>query len=64
MLFRSFIAIFLIVLIIVAVSSDPPKVLFGLFVVYGLSGYAVFGWQWFKGKPVSIVQTSDEPAER
>ena len=59
-----FIAIFLIVLIFVAVSSDPPKVLFGLFVIYGLSGYAVFGWQWFKGKPVSIVQTSDEPAER
>jgi len=37
-----FIAIFLIVLIFVAVSSDPPKVLFGLFVIYGLSGYGVF----------------------
>ncbi len=52
-----FIAIFLIVLIFVAVSSDPPKVLFGLFVAYGLSGYVVFFWRWFKGKPVSIVQT-------
>lgn len=52
-----FIAIFVIVLIFVAVSSDPPKVLFGLFVVYGLSGYAVFFWRWFKGRPVSIVQT-------
>jgi CDP-diacylglycerol--serine O-phosphatidyltransferase len=59
-----FIAIFLIVLIFVAVSSDPPKVLLGLFVVYGLSGYGVFFWQWFKGKPVSIVQTSDETAEK
>ncbi len=58
-----FIAIFLIVLIFVAVSSDPPKVLFGLFVIYGLSGYGVFFWQWFKGRPVSIVQTSDEPRE-
>ncbi len=58
-----FIAIFLIVLIFVAVSSDPPKVLFGLFVIYGLSGYGVFFWQWFKGKPVSIVQTSDEPGD-
>ena len=58
-----FIAIFLIVLIFVAVSSDPPKVLFGLFVIYGLSGYGVFFWQWFKGKPVSIVQTSSEPGE-
>ena len=53
-----FIAIFLIVLIFVAVSSDPPKVLFGLFVAYGLSGYVVFFWRWFKGRPVSIVQTS------
>ena len=59
-----FIAIFLIVLIFVAVSSDPPKVLFGLFVIYGLSGYGVFFWQWFKGRPVSIVQTSDEPVEK
>ena len=56
-----FIAIFLIVLIFVAVSSDPPKVLFGLFVIYGLSGYGVFFWHWFNGKPVSIVETSDEP---
>jgi len=59
-----FIGIFLIVLIFVAVSSDPPKVLFGLFVIYGLSGYGVFFWQWFKGKPVSIVQTIDETAEK
>ncbi len=59
-----FIAIFLIVLIFVAVSSDPPKVLFGLFVIYGLSGYGVFFWQWFKGRPVSIVQTSDEPGDK
>ena len=58
-----FITIFLIVLIFVAVSSDPPKVLFGLFVIYGLSGYGVFFWQWFKGKPVSIVQTSSEQGE-
>jgi CDP-diacylglycerol--serine O-phosphatidyltransferase len=59
-----FIGIFLIVLIFVAVSSDPPKVLFGLFVIYGLSGYGVFFWQWFKGRPVSIVQTSDETVEK
>ncbi len=55
-----FIAIFLIALVFVAVSSDPPKVLFGLFVVYGLSGYAVAVWHWAKGKPVSIVQTEPE----
>lgn len=55
-----FIAVFLIVLIFVAISSDPPKVLFGLFVLYGLSGYAVFFWRLFKGKPVSIIQTKKE----
>ena len=52
-----FIAIFLIVLAFVAVSSDPPKVLFSLFVAYGLSGYGVFFWRLIKGKPVSILQT-------
>ena len=58
-----FIAIFLIVLIFVAVSSDPPKVLFGLFVTYGLSGYVVFFWRWFKGNPVSIVQTRPDGSD-
>jgi len=54
-----FIAIFVIVLIIVLVSSDPPKVLFGMFVLYGLSGYVIFFWRLAKGKPVSIVQTTE-----
>lgn len=58
-----FIAPFLIVLGIVAIVSDPPKVLFGLFVLYGLSGYIVLLWQWRNGRPVSIVQTSVETHE-
>jgi len=40
-----FIVIFLIVVGIVAISSDPPKVLFGLFVLYGLSGHALWLWR-------------------
>lgn len=55
-----FIAIFLIVLAFVAVSSDPPKVLFGLFVGYGLSGYGLYFWRMFKGNPVNMVQTEIE----
>jgi len=55
-----FIAAFLIVLVFVAISSDPPKVLFALFVLYGLSGYGVFFWRWVKGTPVSIVQTTPD----
>jgi CDP-diacylglycerol--serine O-phosphatidyltransferase len=60
-----FIAAFLIVLVFVAISSDPPKVLFGLFVLYGLSGYGVYLWRWFRGQRTSIVQTTSEhPDER
>ncbi|WP_050465406.1 CDP-diacylglycerol--serine O-phosphatidyltransferase [Herbaspirillum autotrophicum] len=55
-----FIAALLIVLALVAISSDPSKVLFGLFVLYGLSGYGVYLWRRIKGKPVSIVQTEPE----
>ncbi|HTN65402.1 MAG TPA: CDP-diacylglycerol--serine O-phosphatidyltransferase [Burkholderiaceae bacterium] len=58
-----FIVAFLMVLALVAISGDPPKVLFGLFVLYGLSGYAIYFWRWFKGKPVSIVQTEVEGSE-
>lgn len=53
-----FIAPFLIVLGYVVIVSDPPKVLFGLFVLYGLSGYVVLLWRWRSGRPISIVQTT------
>ncbi len=62
-----FIMVFLIALAFALVSIDPPKVLMPIFVLYGLSGYAVFFWRLAKGKPVSIVQTDDElhdPSER
>ena len=55
-----FIAPLLILLVYVIVVSDPPKVLFGLFVLYGLSGYTVLLWRWRNGRPVSIIQTSHE----
>ncbi|QDZ28253.1 CDP-diacylglycerol--serine O-phosphatidyltransferase [Noviherbaspirillum sp. UKPF54] len=57
-----FIAIFLIVLVFVLISSDPPKVLFGMFVLYGLSGYVIYFWRLAKGKPVSIVETTEDHA--
>ena len=62
-----FIVVFLIALALALVSIDPPKVLMPIFVLYGLSGYAVFAWRLAKGKPVSIVQTDEEtedPSER
>ena len=59
-----FIAVFLIALMFALVSIDPPKVLFPIFVAYGLSGYAVYFWRLAKGKPVSIIQTGNEPVDQ
>ncbi|QBE65184.1 CDP-diacylglycerol--serine O-phosphatidyltransferase [Pseudoduganella lutea] len=55
-----FITVFLIALAFTLVSLDPPKVMFLLFVLYGLSGYVVFAVRLAKGKPVSIVQVDEE----
>ena len=60
-----FVVIVLIALGIAAVNIHPPMVLFGLFVLYGLSGYALYAWRRFKGEPTSVISTSTEdPDER
>ncbi|MDM7942982.1 MAG: CDP-diacylglycerol--serine O-phosphatidyltransferase [Hydrogenophaga sp.] len=60
-----FAAIVLVALAIAVINIHPPTVLFGLFVVYGLSGYAVYFWRKAKGRPTSVISTStDEPDER
>lgn len=56
-----FIMVFVVVLIFVAISIHPPIVLFGMFVLFALSGYVIFFWRLIKGKPISIVQTEMEP---
>jgi CDP-diacylglycerol--serine O-phosphatidyltransferase len=59
-----------VVLVVIAVgiafvALDPPRVLFALFCLYGLSGYAVYAWRKYKGRPASVIATStDEPEER
>ncbi|MGI4720347.1 MAG: CDP-diacylglycerol--serine O-phosphatidyltransferase [Janthinobacterium lividum] len=55
-----FIVVFLIALGFALVAIDPPKVLWPIFVIYGLSGYAVFAWRAAKGKPVSIIPLDDD----
>ncbi|HQS99738.1 MAG: CDP-diacylglycerol--serine O-phosphatidyltransferase [Hydrogenophilales bacterium 16-64-46] len=40
-----FFVILLVVLVFVLISTSPPEVLFGGFVLYGLSGYAMAAWQ-------------------
>jgi CDP-diacylglycerol---serine O-phosphatidyltransferase len=42
--------ILLVVAVFVFVSSDPPIVLFGLFVLYGLSGWVIWAWRWNRAR--------------
>lgn len=60
-----FAVIVLIALGIAVINIHPPIVLFALFVLYGLSGYAVYGWRKVKGLHTSVISTStEEPEER
>ena len=53
-----------IALTIAVINIHPPVVLFGLFVLYGLSGYVVYAWRRAKGLQTSVISTStDEPDE-
>lgn len=51
----------LFVLLFVFVSSDPPITLFGLFIIYGLSGWGVMLWRWRKAKQLSAQRRSEDP---
>jgi CDP-diacylglycerol---serine O-phosphatidyltransferase len=60
-----FIVLVAIALSIALIALDPPRVLFALFCLYGLSGYAVYAWRRAKGKPASVIAIStDEPEEQ
>jgi CDP-diacylglycerol--serine O-phosphatidyltransferase len=60
-----FAVLVLIALGIATIATDPASVLFGIFVIYGLSGYFVYGWRKVQGMPTSVISTStDEPDER
>ena len=60
-----FVVIVLIALGIAVVNIHPPIVMFGLFMLYGCSGYIVYGWRKAKGQQTSVISTStDEPDER
>lgn len=60
-----FAAIVLIALGIAVINIDPPTVMFALFVIYGFSGYVLYGWRKAKGVQTSVISIStDEPDER
>lgn len=46
-----FIFVLLLVAGFVLITSDPPTMLFTLFVIYGLSGYILWLWRFWNGKP-------------
>jgi CDP-diacylglycerol--serine O-phosphatidyltransferase len=59
-----FVVVVAMALGIAFVSLHPPIVLFALFAIYGLSGYAVYAWRRIKGRRASVIATStDEPEE-
>ncbi len=59
-----FIVLVAIALAIAVINIHPPTVLFALFCIYGMSGYAVYAYKKAKGRPVSVIATStDEPDE-
>jgi CDP-diacylglycerol--serine O-phosphatidyltransferase len=59
-----FIVLVAIALAIAVINIHPPIVLFAVFCIYGISGYAVYAYKKAKGKPVSVIATStDEPDE-
>jgi CDP-diacylglycerol--serine O-phosphatidyltransferase len=52
-------------LIIALINIHPPTVLLSLFLIYGTSGYVVYGWRRYKGLPTSVISTStEEPDEK
>jgi CDP-diacylglycerol--serine O-phosphatidyltransferase len=60
-----FAVIVLIALGIAVINIHPPAVMFGVFVIYGLSGYVIYGWRKSQGQQTSVISTStDEPDER
>jgi CDP-diacylglycerol--serine O-phosphatidyltransferase len=60
-----FAVIVMIAVGIAVINIDPPTVMFGVFVVYGLSGYVVYAVRRARGIRASVISTStDEPEER
>ncbi|WP_028104336.1 CDP-diacylglycerol--serine O-phosphatidyltransferase [Pseudoduganella violaceinigra] len=59
-----FLAVFLIALFLALISLDPPKVLFGLFVAYGVSGYVIYLTRLAKGNPVKLIEKTTTPEDK
>ena len=59
-----FAVMILLALGIAVINIHPPTVLFGGFILYGLSGYGLYTWRRTKGIQTSLISTStEEPDE-
>jgi len=58
-----FFAVLAMVMFFVLVSSDPPVVLFSLFVLYGVSGYVLWLWRWKTGRPLPWKEAGRDTGE-
>jgi len=54
-----FITVVVLVLALVAISLDPLKILFGLFLLYALSGPAWWVWRWYRLKKIKSIQAKE-----
>ncbi len=60
-----FVVLVLIAVGIAIINLDPPTVMFGGFVAYGVSGYVIYVYRKAKGMQTSVISTStQEPDER
>ncbi len=60
-----FVVIVMIALGIAVITIHPPRVMLAVFVIYGFSGYVVYGIRRARGLQTSVISTStDEPDER
>jgi CDP-diacylglycerol---serine O-phosphatidyltransferase len=60
-----FVVVVAIALGFALIMTEPPIVLFSVFVAYGLSGYFVYAYRKATGQQTSVIATSkDEPEER
>lgn len=50
-----------LVAVFVFVSSDPPLMLFGLFVIYGLSGWGIMLWRWRRARKLNRMRHEGLP---
>jgi CDP-diacylglycerol--serine O-phosphatidyltransferase len=54
-----FIFVIGVVLAVVTIAFDPPKVLYGMFVIYAISGYVLFFWRKLRKKSPKVPHADE-----